>query len=131
MAAGILDTTLGVAIANLDAVSLKHNHILVVERQGSCIRLHVVERIEKEFKEVWSLTGLKDRGWKMDEISDHPGPGICSQAPREPSGRATPDGRIVVEVPMLSDAFQRSTTAETYTFTWDGTRYALRAPTEP
>jgi hypothetical protein len=34
---------------------------------------------------------------------------------------ATGDGKIIVEIPMLSDAFQRTPTAETYTFNlWSG-----------
>lgn len=130
IAAGITDATVGVAIANLDAVTLRRNQILLVDRQGQCIRLHVIERAAKDFKEVWSLTGLTGRGWKMDEISDRPGPGICSQSPRLPSAHATSDGRIVVEVPTLADAFQRAATAETYTFVWDGAKYTLRDPTE-
>jgi hypothetical protein len=117
LAAGIADDAVGVRVSQIDALTLKQRkQILLVENQSQCIRLHVIERGKSGFKEIWYRSGLRDLGWKMEEIDAHPGPGICSQAPRAPSVRATDAGRIVVEIPMLSDAFQRTPTAETYTF---------------
>jgi len=124
MAAGITDVTDLSRISNLDAASLKQrNHLLLVERNGSCIRLHVIERNGANFKEVWLLSGMRDRGWTIEELSERPGPGICTSAPRPPSAHATPDGRIVVEVPTQSDGFQRSFPVTTYSFHWDGAKY--------
>ncbi len=126
-AAGISDKTENTRITELDARSLKQrNHILLVETgNGSCLRLHIVEKTATGFKEIWSLSGLKDRGWSIEEIAGHGGTGICSQAPRSPSAHATPDGRIVVEIPTLSDPFQRSMPVTTYSFKWDGAGYAV------
>jgi len=124
MAAGITDVTDGSRISSLDAASLKQrNQLLLVEGNGLCIRLHVLERNGSSFKEVWLLSGMRDRGWTIDEVSERPGPGICTTAPRPPTAHATPDGRIVVEVPTQSDAFQRSFPVTTYSFRWDGAKY--------
>lgn len=123
IAAGISDDTQGSRIANIDAISLKgRNHILLVE--GLCVKLHVIERRDNGFAEVWSLSALPSPAWKP-EAGNHPGRGICPQAPRPPSVHATADGRIVLEVPIMRDAFQRTLPAETYTFAWDGAKYAL------
>jgi hypothetical protein len=123
IAAGVPDDSIGLRIANIDAISLKQrNHILVVE--GPCVKLHVIERGASGFTEVWSLRELPRPAWKA-ETPGRPGRGICPQAPRPPSAHATVDGRIVLEVPILLDAFQRTLPADIYSFAWDGAKYVL------
>jgi hypothetical protein len=123
-AAGITHDTPGSRIMTIDAVSLKQrNHVLLVE--GPCVKLHVIERRSHGFAEVWSLSALPDPPWKPGARASRPGRGICPQAPRPPNAHATADGRIVLEVPILLDAFQRTLPADTYSFAWDGSRYVL------
>jgi hypothetical protein len=124
---GISDTTRGAGIKNVDATSLKErNHILFVEAgSGRRMRVHVFERTAQSFKEVWSLSEMPRHSWSAAETTNGSGQGICRQAPRDPSARATPDGRIVVEVPILFDPGQRTIPANTYSFGWDGKIYAL------
>ena len=125
IAAGITDSA-KVMIANLDSNTLRQRgHILLVESIG-CIRLHVLKHDGKAFKEIWTLTGIQDRGWTIDAISDSPGPGICNNAPKPPSAHATPDGRIAVEIPSLTDPFQRSVPVTTHSFAWNGSKYVLQ-----
>jgi len=125
MLAGISDRSNGEVIKNIDANSLQqHNHILLVETgNGHCMRLHVFERTLTAFKEIWSLSEMPGRNWPIGEIGNLPGGGICRQGPRDPSGHATTDGRIVVEVPVLSHIGQRTLPVSTYSFRWDGSKY--------
>ena len=122
--AGISDPAAGSRILNLDATSLKsRNHILFAEMgNGHCMRVHVFERTSTGFTEVWSLAEIPRHSWSPPNRA---GNGICSQSPKLPGARATPDGRIVVEVPTLSDPFVRTLPVNAYTFTWTGTRYEL------
>jgi hypothetical protein len=122
--AGISDVTFS-WIINLDANSLKNNHVLLVERAGMCVKLHVFEHTPTDFREVWSISEMPGRTWIPNEIATGPGRGICSQAPRSPSTHATPDGRIVLEVPLLLDPWERTLPTSTYSFAWDGKKYAL------
>ena len=133
MLAGILDTTANAGIFNLDAISLRHrNHILLVEMSnGRCLRVHVVERRDGEFKLIWSLTDPPETRWTVPGPLPRPGRGICRKAARPPSAYATAAGRIVLELPVHSDAFQRSIPVETYTFAWDGSKYALVEDASP
>ena len=122
IAAGVSGLTNFSLIVNLDAISLKErNHILMVE--GPCIKLHVIEREANGFTEVWSLSELPHPAWKIGAAASGPGRGICAQAPRPPSAHATADGRIVLEVPLLFDPFERTLPVDTYSFTWDGHKY--------
>jgi hypothetical protein len=122
IAAGISDNATGSRISNIDANSLKRrNHILLVE--GPCVKLHVIERGAGGFTEVWSLTELPHPAWKVGAASR--GRGICPRAPRPPSVHATADGQIILEVPILLDPFERTRPVDTYTFTWDGSKYIL------
>jgi hypothetical protein len=124
IAAGISDDTSGSRIANIDASSLKpRNHILLVE--GACVKLHVIERGAGGFTDVWSLSELPRPAWKIGAAASRPASGICPQAPRPVTAHATADGRIVLEVPVLLDAFQRTIPVDTYAFTWDGAQYIL------
>jgi hypothetical protein len=124
IAAGISDDTKGSRISNIDAISLKRrNHILLVE--GPCVKLHVIERGGSGFTEVWSLSELPRPAWKSGPAATRPSRGICTQAPRPPSAHATVDGRIVLEVPILLDPFERTLPVDTYFFTWDGSKYVL------
>jgi hypothetical protein len=124
IAAGISDDSRGSSIANIDAISLKQrNHILLVE--GPCVRLHVIERHADSFTEAWSLTQLPSPAWKPDVAGSRSSRGICPLAPRPPSAHATADGRIVLEVPILMDAFQRTLPVNTYIFAWGGSKYVL------
>jgi hypothetical protein len=124
IAAGISDEKSGSRITNIDATSLKQrNHILLVE--GPCVKLHVLERRGNDFAEVWSLGALPNPSWKPDAPANRPNRGICPQAPRPPNAQATADGRIVLDVPILLDAFQRTLPVDTYTFAWDGAKYVL------
>jgi hypothetical protein len=125
VSAGISDVTFA-WIINLDANSLrKNNHVLLVEQAGLCVRLHVFEHTTTDFKEVWSLSEMPSRTWVPKESATGPGRGICSQAPRSPTAHATPDGRIVLEVPFLLDPWERTLPTSTYSFAWDGKKYAL------
>jgi len=128
MIAGISDTTGGAVIKNIDANSLKqNNHILLVEAGGGhCMRLHVFEHTPTAFKEVWSLGAIPRWSWSITEAGKGSAEGICRQGPREPSAQATPDGRIVVEVPVLLDPSQRTMPVNTYSFNWDGNKYVLQ-----
>ncbi|HTX34874.1 MAG TPA: hypothetical protein VME43_07630 [Bryobacteraceae bacterium] len=123
--AGISDDTFA-WIIDLDAKSLrKNNHVLLVQRANLCVTLHVFEHTSADFKEVWSLSEMPSRTWIQNEIGTGPGHGICSQAPRAPTAHATPDGRIVLEVPFLLDPSERTLPTSTYSFAWDGKKYAL------
>lgn len=124
IAAGVSGLTNFSRIVNLDAISLKQrDQILFVE--GPCIKLHVIERGATGFTEVWSLSELPRPAWKISAPASGPGRGICPQAPRPPSAHATADGRIVLEVPLLLDPFERTLPVDTYSFTWDGHKYVL------
>jgi len=122
--AGISDPAIGSRILVLDASTLKQrNHILFAEMgTGHCMRVHVIERNSTGFTEVWSLNEAPRPLWLPASRS---GNGICSQAPKAPSAHATADGRIVVEVPILSDPFLRTLPVSTYWFTWNGAKYEL------
>jgi len=122
--AGLSDATEGSRIVNIDANSLKRrNHILLVE--GPCVKLHVVERGADGFTEVWSLSETPGPSWSIGATANRPGRGICPQAPRPPSAHGTPDGRIVLEVPILLDPFERTLPVNIYSFAWDGTKYKI------
>jgi len=125
--AGITDAIDGAAVQLIDAKSLRQrNHILLAEAgNGHCMRVHVFERTGSIFQEVWSLTGLPPRDWPIGAEAKPSGPGICPQGPRPPNVQATPEGRIIVEVPVLFDPFQRSMPANTFSFEWDGSKYVL------
>jgi hypothetical protein len=124
VAAAISHDSIGSRITNIDAISLaQRHHILVVE--GPCVKLHVIERGADGFTEVWSLNRIPSPAWKPDLAANRPGRGICAQAPRPPSAHATADGRIVLEVPILQDAFVRTLPIDSYTFAWDGAKYVL------
>jgi len=127
LTADISDTTSGAGILNIDASTLKQrNHILFAEAgNGHCMSLHVLERNATGFSEVWSLTEVPRPLWLPGKMGNRPGGGICSQAPKAPAAHATPDGRIVLEVPILSDPFLRTLPVSTYSFTWNGTTFEL------
>jgi hypothetical protein len=123
--AGISDVTFA-SVVNLDANSLRNNnHVLLVERAGSCVKLHVFEHTPTDFKEVWSISEAPGRTEVPNEIAAGLGRGICSQGPRPPSAHATADGRVVLEVPFLLDPWERNLPTSTYSFAWDGKKYAL------
>ena len=131
LAVGISDTSSS-SIANIDANSLGRNkHILLVEALGQCVRLHVLERTVSEFKEVWSSSGITTNETPgretvlSREIETGRRQGFCSQAPRAASAHATADGRIVVEVPILFDLWEKTIPVYTYSFAWDGSKYVL------
>ena len=123
--AGIADATDGAVIKHIDATSLKQrNHILFAEAgNGHCMRLHVFERTAGAFREVWSLSDMPGPDWPIGATASSSGRGICQQGPRSPSVHATSEGRIVLEVPILSDPFQRTVPAATFSFAWDGSKY--------
>jgi hypothetical protein len=124
---GISDTTWGAGILNIDASSLKpRNHILFAEAgNGHCMRLHILERNASGFTEIWSLNEMPGPIWSHGKMANRPGAGICSQAPKAPHGHATPDGRIVLEVPILADPFLRTLPVSTYSFAWNGSKYEI------
>jgi hypothetical protein len=107
-------------IASVDANSLKsHGHVLVVEIQiKGCLVVHVMKRNAEEFVEVWSLDKLPENGPFATGSA-----GICSKASRMPQAHGTQDGKIVIEVPVLTDPFQRKIPNEIYSFDWDGQTY--------
>ncbi len=108
-------------ISAIDANSLKsNNHILVVESQP-CLVVHVFERGSSGLKEIWSL----DRVPSPNSLFNPKSQRICPQAPIPPSVHGTTDGRIVIEIPVLVDPFQRSIPPYVYSFTWDGNAYTL------
>lgn len=120
MFAGINDNTDGSRLLNLDADSLKVRHqILLVERQnGTCTRVHVVERSGDTFKEVWTLTKVPDPIFGLS--GDTKSRGICKGSV---NAHGTPEGGIVLEVRIQNDPFQRSVPTDTYLFQWKGDRY--------
>jgi hypothetical protein len=122
-----LGDTIGGVIINIDADSLKvRNHILLVEvHNGFCTRVHVLERGAAGFHEIWSLTDVPGRIWGVSESPSAPGRGICGQTGMSANAHGTPDGRIVVEVRVHSDPFQRIIPVDTYSFTWNGSKYEL------
>jgi hypothetical protein len=125
---GILDSTVGAGILNVDAISLRHRrHVLLVEmgNGGHCMQLHVFERSDSGFRKIWSLTDTPETRWTVPGSATRQGRGICPKAPRRPEAYATADGRIVVDRPVMTDAFQRSIPVETYSFAWNGKEYAL------
>jgi hypothetical protein len=124
--AGIHDDTAGAGILHLDAISLRHRgHSLLVEAgAGHCMRLHVFERTGSGIKKIWALAELPETGWTVPG-SGRQGRGICSKAPKKPEAYATADGHIVLEVPVMTDAFQRSIPVESFVFAWNGKDYAL------
>jgi hypothetical protein len=124
MLVGFTDTTSG-SVVNIDSDSLKsRNHVLLVEfHSGYCTRVHVLERAGDSFQEVWSLTEVPDRVWGVRE--DQNRRGICANASRGTNAHGTADGRIVVEVRVLVDPFVRSMPVDTYSFTWNGSKYEL------
>lgn len=127
MAIGIDDTTDGLEIVNLDAASLKpRNQILLVD--GFCLRVHVLESKGDGYREVWSLSEMP-ADWKAEAGIGPPGRRICPQAPELPSAHATADGRIVLDVPVMIDPFERTIPAYNFTFVWDGSTYRLAGGT--
>ncbi|HXB74569.1 MAG TPA: hypothetical protein VNY05_40415 [Candidatus Acidoferrales bacterium] len=124
--AGMTDATWGAAILNIDAISLKsRNHILFAEAGGHCMRLHILERSATGVAEIWSLNEIPGPIWPHGKMANRPGLGICSPAPKAPNAYVTPDGRIALEVPMLTDPFLRTLPVSTYLFTWNGSKYEL------
>jgi hypothetical protein len=117
IAAGISDTTPVTRIDNIDASSLKsRNQILFVE--GFCARVHVLERRDDGLHEIWSLSKLPLPGRGASERE------LCGQGGAT-RVRVTGDGKIVIEVPMRMDPFERSVPVSSYTFAWDGSAYSL------
>ena len=124
--AGMSDASWGAVILNIDAVSLKsRNHILLAEAGGHCMRLHILERNATGFTEIWSLNEMPGPIWPHGKTANRPGLGICSQAPKAPNAYVTPDGRIALEIPILSDPFLSTLPVSTYLFTWNGSKYEL------
>jgi hypothetical protein len=117
---GMTDTTPGV-IRNLDAESLKaRQHILLVEALGgACTRVHVLQRKDDGFAEVWTLTRLPHHIWGVTE-GPQSGTGCLAG-----TAHATPDGGIVLEVRVHNDPFQRTIPTDTYVFQWKGSKYEL------
>ncbi len=119
--AGITDSSNNYVIRNIDAESLKaRHHILLVE--GACTRVHVLEPSGDSFREVWTLNAVPDRIWGVTE--NPKSPGICQKG-QSADAHGTPDGRIVLEVRVRNDPFQRSIPVDTYTFQWNGSQYEL------
>ena len=112
---GISESDSHQRIVAVDADSLKSNgHILVVEVMfpGACIQLHVVERLK--LTEVWTLSKVPTRSWLLDEDDSDAKKGICPQASMLPRAFGTSDHRIVLELPVRSDPFQRSIPSYTH-----------------
>lgn len=124
---GVSDTMFGSRILNIDAESLKQRKHILVVAGGACVKVHVLQRGANGFVEVWSLDETPPRNlfWSTSETAGHPGRGICPQSPQPASAHATPDGRILLEVPILVDPFQRTLPVSTYSFRWDGSKYEL------
>jgi hypothetical protein len=115
-------------IVSIDATSLKPNdgHVLVVVQTAGCVAIHVMKRDAKGFAEVWSLGKMPSGGFTATG-SD----GICSLASAAPSAHGTADGRIVIEVPVRTDPFQRTTPSQFYSFAWDGKTYRQQGDQMP
>jgi hypothetical protein len=128
MVLGIPDSSSDRRIWGIDVNSLKlRNHVLVAEYgpPGNCLQIHVVERGAAGFVKIWSLSEIPTQLPGSHPVQQHPMRGICAQAPKPPSVYATPDHRIVVDIPVLLDPSQRSPQSYKYSFTWDGSGYKL------
>ena len=122
IAAGMSDTSRS-RIVDIDTHTLQHGkHILFVEA-GPCLKLHVLERGAKGLVEIWSLGELPESMNGAPSVKSQSQGGICPQATRPPRAHATTEGRIILEVPVLTDPFQRSLPPYTYVFAWNGGKY--------
>jgi len=125
--AGIANDAPDGRIGSIDAASLaSRGHILLTEAgNGHCMRVHVFAREKEGFREVWLLSETPQPTGSRSVGATRPGGGICSQAPRQPSARVAEDGSILVEVPVMSDPFQRSVPVAVFPYEWNGKTYAL------
>lgn len=123
IAAGISDVTN--AIETFDAKSFSQRHqILVVAFANTprhCISVHVLEEKAGALTEIWSLKRLKS-STKYVDLSE----GICRQGPVNPSASATPDGNVVVRVPVVFDPSQRNAVELKYNYLWDGSSFVAQ-----
>lgn len=103
------------SIVNLDTQNLKvHNHVLLVTAGGNghCLELVIFNREGNEFRRIWSLGELPGaRG------------GICRESSLDPEAYATPDGKLVVKLPVFDYNSGTAKTTELYTYVWDGKSY--------
>jgi hypothetical protein len=122
LAAGISDSSRNARIGKIDTTSLRQrNQILVVE--GLCGSLHVLERQAEGFREVWSLTKLPTLpGWTSTSRAVNSEQPTCMMGAKV---SVTTDMRIVVEVPVRLDPFERSVPMSRFAFAWDGSQYKL------
>ncbi|SPE26943.1 hypothetical protein SBA3_1330008 [Candidatus Sulfopaludibacter sp. SbA3] len=125
IAAGISDVTPN-SVANIEVEPLKQRkQVLLVQSNGGCIRLHVLERTSDHFAELWTNSEIPRQNPSIFDERKAPGQWICGHAPRGPSAHATEDGQIIVEVPVLLDISQRSLPVYTYKYAWNGRTYSL------
>ena len=110
-------------IESLDTQTLnKRNQILLTEGIGSCLKLHVLTDTARGYSQVWMLgevpkyTVLGGLGGKEK---------ICSDAPAKPAVHATPDGMIVIEIPVNNYPGQRSFPVRRYWYEWSGQTYQI------
>ena len=73
------------------------------------------------FVEIWSLKRIPSSN-KYVDLSE----GICRQGPTNPSASATPDGNLVVRVPVVFDPSQRNAVELKYNYVWDGNSYVAQ-----
>jgi hypothetical protein len=101
-------------IDNLDTETLRaRNHILLVTASGNghCLQLAVFEREGDDFELIWSVTGTPD------------GAGFCRESPNNPEAYATPDGKLVVKVPVFDYSKGAAKATDFYTYIWNGKAY--------
>jgi len=102
----------GFAIRTLDTKSLRdRNQVLLVESgNGHCPRPHVlIKSPDSGWRELWALPDPR---------------GLCPQAPTSPTVRVV-EGRILVEIPIMKDAFVRFIPREVQNWIWNGATYTL------
>ena len=121
LAAGIADTAQNARVGKIDVTSLKlRNQILLVE--GFCGSVHVLERQNEGFREVWALRGLPDLpGWTSSSRT------VNAEQHCFPSAKVsvTAESQIVIAVPVRLDPFERGVPTSRFTYGWDGSEYRL------
>jgi hypothetical protein len=101
-------------IDNLDTETLRaRDHILLITASGNghCLQLTVFARERDDFRLVWSVTGTPS------------GAGFCRESPINPQAYATPDGKLVVKVPVFDYSKGAAKATDFYTYIWNGKAY--------
>ena len=100
-------------IDSLDAKSLRsRNQVLLVTTSGNghCLDLYVFERGVKNYRLIWSATGMPS------------GAGYCRESSNDPAAYVQ-SGRIVVKIPVFDYRRGVPKATDFYTYIWNGRSY--------